>query len=210
MEENMPPVPENTTTKPSTAPEPVVVKKKKLKTSQIIMIILVGLVILLPLGVYFFMNLEISKMEYRQKQETDSLRTQTALEIRQNNEANLQTVAKVFSWAVRAEMMRDNMEQVDQIMTELVKVKPYQQVVLLSNDGKVLLSTDKKYEEKTYTEQFYQQIAGSDQVEIKTQTSGELLVSAPVYGIDSRLGSIVITYKTDESSAITPVTDKKE
>jgi hypothetical protein len=210
MEENMPPIAENNANKSATVKETNPVKKKKLKPSQIFMIILVGLVILLPLGVYFFMNLEISKLEYRQKQQTDSLRAQTTLEIRQNNEANLKTVAKVFSWAVRAEMLRDNMEQVDQIMTELVKVKPYQQVVLVSNEGKVLLSTDKKYEEKTYTEQFYQQIAGSDQVEIKTQTSGELLVSAPVYGIDARLGSIVITYKTDEVSAVAPVTDKKE
>ncbi len=199
MEENSPQTPENKTTASQPAQQ---APKKKLKPRQIIMIILVALVILLPLSMYWFMSLEISKLETRQKLETDSLRSQSALEISQNNENNLKTVARVFSWAVRAEMMRENMEQVNQIMTELVKIKPYQQVVLISNDGVVLLSTDKKYEKKAYTEQFYQQIAGSDQVDLKVQTSGELLVSAPVFGIDNRLGSIVITYKPAGSTIV--------
>jgi L-lactate utilization protein LutC len=207
MEENLPPVPENNTTKPNATPEKAPVAKKKLKPGQIVIIVLAALLVLVPLIVYFFMDMEVSKLETRQKMETDSLRSATALQIKQINEDNLKTVAKVFSWAVRAEMMRENMEQVDQIMTELVKVNDFRQVVLLSSSGEVLLSTDKKFEGKAYSESFYQQIAGSDQVQLSVQKNGDLLVSAPVFGIDARLGSVVITYTPAATAVSVPSTN---
>lgn len=194
MEENMPPVPENkvppTTPKQGKSPN----KKKNLSSQQKLTIVLVVLVILLPISVFLAMNLQNSKLKERQKIEMDNLKSQTTEIIRANNETNLKTVAKVFSWAARAEMMRDNMEQLNQVMVELVKVQGYRQVVILTNEGSVILSTDKKYEGKDYTEDFYKQLAGSDDVLMSVQKNGDLLVSAPIFGIDSRLGSLVITY----------------
>lgn len=202
MENNLPPVsgPQGTeTSKETTGKNPAAaVKKKKLNGRQIFMIVLIVLVILLPFSVYWFMDLQTEKINVRHQVAMDSLKARTSKIIQEKDRINLQTVARVFSWAVRAELMRNNMEQLNQIMVELVKTQGYRQVVLLSETGAVVLSTDKKYEGREYTANFYSQIAGSDQVQLNVMKTGDLLVSAPVYGFDKRLGSVVISYTPEK------------
>lgn len=210
MENNQPPVSGNDTVNPKgnnhpvNQPEQGTPKKKKLSARQIFMIILIALVILLPLGVYWFMNLEMSKLKVRQGVEMDTLKTQASDMISKNNRFHLETVAQVFAWSARTEIMHNDVEHLNQMMTSLVKIKGYRQVVLLSDAGAVVLSTDKKFEGKEYSDAFYRQLAGSDQVQMNVQKNGDLLVSAPVLGMDKRLGSVVITFTPEPVNYIQP------
>ena len=200
MEENNAPKPSGDSTpksqaKPAENKESKPVKKKKMKTSQIITIILVALVIVLPTLVYFIKGIEISNLTEKYQKQTDSIRAATADELVKKDDANVMLVARVFSWAVRAELLRDNQEQAGQIMIDLAKNANYKQITLVASDGKVLISTDKAEEGKVYSENFYQQLAGSDEVQVSTHSSGDKIVAAPVYGIGSRVGSVVILYR---------------
>lgn len=213
MEENTPPVPEtekNQTPVSPPTPAPVVEKKKKkISTKWILIIIAIVIVILVPVVIYFVKDCEINKLKEQQQKEIAGIRKQAADAVDQNNETNLKSVAKVFSWAVRTEMTRGNMDLVNQMIIELVKINDYRQVVLLSDQGEVLLSTDKKFEGEGFSASIYEQLLGSDDVKVAPQKNGELMVSAPVFGMDKRLGTIIITYQPSklEFNDI-PVNDK--
>jgi hypothetical protein len=201
MEENTPPVPEPEKPKTETPTVTPVTKpadatpKKKANYKWVWWLVGIVIVILVPVIIYFVKQMEIDRLKDAQKKEIGNVRLQAADLVKKNNETNLQNVAKVFTWAVRAEAMRQNMDQINQMMIELVKIDEYRQVVLLADDGTVVLSTDKKYEGEGFSESFYKQILGANEVKIYPQKNGDLFVSAPVFGIDVRLGTVVIAYR---------------
>jgi hypothetical protein len=212
MEENIPPVPETdkNQTPPVTPVKPVTPveekKKKKISTKWIFRIIIILVVILVPVIIYFAKDIEINRLKEKQALEIQSMKQQASDKVDLNNNANLIIVGKIFSWAVRGELTRDNKDQVNQMMIELVKENDYRQVVLLSSDGSVVLSTDKKYEGDDFNKSVYDAMLGSDNVQVSPQKNGDLLVAAPVFGIDSRLGTVIITYRPSilEFSDTTP------
>ncbi len=197
MEENIPPVPEQEQKNgqlpadqgKQSAP------KKKISTKTILILVAVAVAIITPVVIYFVMDAKISRLQREQQKEIAAVQGQAAEMVRQVNEINLQHMAKVFSWAIRAEAMRNNAEQMNQMVTELVKIDEYQKVVLLAENGSVVISSDKKYEGEGLSESFYQSVIGSNEVKIYPQKNGDLFVSAPVFGIDTRLGTVVIAYK---------------
>jgi cell division protein FtsL len=201
MEENVPPVPETdkNPTPPATPDKPVTPveekKKKKISTKKILWIIFIVVIILVPVVIYFIKDCEINRLKEKQAVEIQAIKQQASDKVDLNNNANLIIVGKIFSWAVRGELTRDNKDQVNQMMIELVKENDYRQVVLLSGDGSVVLSTDKKFEGEGFNNSVYEALLGSDNVQVSPQKNGDLLVAAPVFGIDSRLGTVIITYR---------------
>lgn len=97
--------------------------------------------------------------------------------------------SKVFSWAIRGELLRDNREQVNQFFTNLVKEPGFRKIQLVdASNSKVIISTNKK-EEGTEV---------SDTLIINANNQRHLLKDdviisvTPVMGLNSRLGILVI------------------
>jgi L-lactate utilization protein LutC len=157
--------------------------------------VIIVVVILVPVIIYFAKDCEIKNLKEAQQKEIDAVKLQATELVQKTNEANLQNMAKVFSWAIRAAAMQNDTDQMNQLMLELVKIYEYQKVVLLAESGTVVLSTDKKFEGDGLTESFYKEVIGANEVKIYPQKNGDLFVSAPVFGIDSRLGTLVIAYR---------------
>jgi hypothetical protein len=194
MEDTKPPVTGSESSQVNTEKTQSELKKKKKRTRLIFILIIISIAILIPVIIYFFKQDEINKLKEQQQIEISQLKQQATDQVTKNNNANLETVVRVLAWAVRSELTRSNLDQANQYMTELVKIKNYRQVVLISDEGKVLLSTDKKYEGEGFIKLFYDQLVGNEPVKIAPQKNGELMVSAPIMGIDKRLGTIVIMY----------------
>ena len=103
--------------------------------------------------------------------------------------SSLELTAEVFSWAIRGEMLRQNLDQVNQYFTTFIREPNISKIQLIeSATGTIILSTDKKDEgiviednlilqaEKTF------HIPGNQQVKI----------ISPVMGLSSRIGILVI------------------
>lgn len=109
---------------------------------------------------------------------------------------HLEMMMKTFVWAVRGEMTRDNLEQVDQYFKQLVKTESIREITLVDKTGKILISTNKKNEGSTLPEEYAEQALRSEEVSIIDQTDKQI-VSAPVMSLDSRLGTLVLTYHSE-------------
>jgi hypothetical protein len=97
--------------------------------------------------------------------------------------------SRVFSWAIRSEMQRDNLQQVNQFFMTLVKEPGFRKIQLIDvKNSQVLISTDKKDEGTVVSDT---SILNASVV--KQQVNGDIIRSVtPVMGLNSRIGILVI------------------
>ena len=102
---------------------------------------------------------------------------------------------QVLSWAVRGELIRNNLDQVSQYLNELVKMKDTERVVLISDDGKLLVSTDKRLEEAEGKDLYPAEVLQKRKITMLSDVNGKKLLVVPVMGLNSRLATVVVSYK---------------
>ncbi len=170
-------------------------KKKGLSAQAIVSIIIICLLIVIPTGIYLWKQGEISRLKKQHETEINTIRSDASKTITDNNRRNIETLTRVFSWAVRSEMLRNNMEQVNTYMNELVKAADLNDISAIKTDGIVVLSTNKKFEGNAYPGPVASQLSSVNEVVSQNDANGNIMAICPIMGLDSRLGTIVITYK---------------
>jgi hypothetical protein len=173
--------------------------KKQLSPQMIVIIVLIGLVITLPTSIYIWKIIQISNLKKEHKTEVNDIRIRANRAITDNNKKNIETLTRVFSWAVRSEMLRNNMDQVNIYMNQLVKTSDLKDVSLIKTDGIVLLSTNKKFEGNAYPSPVAKELGNINEVMSRNDPDGNIMSICPVMGLDNRMGTIVITYKLNET-----------
>ncbi|MDR2009488.1 MAG: hypothetical protein LBQ22_03295 [Bacteroidales bacterium] len=124
-------------------------------------------------------NKEIASITASSKNKIDSIR-----------ETSVKQTMLAFSWAVRSEMIRNNLDQVDQFFTSFIRESQVLKILLVDpSTQKVLLSTDKKDEGIEFPG------AGfiSDNITIQDNET-YIRAIAPVSGLNGRLGILIIDF----------------
>lgn len=102
---------------------------------------------------------------------------------------NASQVISSLTWAVRSEMTRDNMEQVNTYFIQLIKEPSIESIQLVEHStGNVLLSTNKKDEGTILKNEF---VLNAKSPVSKLKDAG-IISAAPVYGLSQQLGVLVI------------------
>jgi len=101
---------------------------------------------------------------------------------------------QILSWAVRGELIRNNLDQVDQYLNELVKMRDTDRVVLIGDDGKLLVSTDKRLEDKNVSKLYPDEILAADTITVVTNVDDKKLLVVPVMGLNNRIATIIVSY----------------
>lgn len=102
---------------------------------------------------------------------------------------------QVLSWAVRGELIRNNLDQIDQYLSEIVKMKDTERAVLINEEGQLLVSTDKRLEETKGTELFPKEILNLQKITIKSDVDGRKILVIPVMGLNKKIATLVVSYK---------------
>lgn len=102
---------------------------------------------------------------------------------------NASQVISSLTWAVRSEMTRDNLEQVNTYFIQLIKEPSIESIQLIDHSsGKVLLSTNKKDEGTTVKDEFVL----NAKEPISKIKDNQIQSVAPVFGLSQQLGILVI------------------
>ncbi|MGG7054429.1 hypothetical protein [Nitrosomonas sp. ANs5] len=101
---------------------------------------------------------------------------------------------QVLAWAVRGELIRNNLDQIDQYLTELVKTKDTERVVLISDEGKLLVSTDKRLENEEAASVYPKDVLNQRKITLKSDVDGKKMLIVPVMGLNQRLATVVVSY----------------
>jgi hypothetical protein len=102
--------------------------------------------------------------------------------------------ARVFSWAIRGEMLRENKDQVNQYFLNLVKEPGFRKIQLVDvSNSTIIISTDKKDEGSVVSDTTILNASVARQL-----PNGDLLRTiTPVMGLNSRMAVLVIDRKVE-------------
>lgn len=112
-----------------------------------------------------------------------------------------------LAWAVRREMMANNLDQVDQYVTDLVKQPGFERVVVAKADGVVAVASDRKQQGAAFGSLYPERYLTAEQISAEETAPGKWLLVVPVMGLNARLGTLAIEY---QASATMPATPAKQ
>jgi len=168
--------------------------KKKKKQRNIF--ILIASFIFIPVLVYVIKDGQLRKLKIKQKQEIALIKKNATENIINAHKEKLEIVCEVFSWSVTTELTHKQTSTIDNYMVELVKIPEFQELALINSTGKILLSTDKKYEGEAFSEMFPADMyfnKGNNKA--KEMNDGILFTSKEIVVNKKLYGYLIITYK---------------
>jgi hypothetical protein len=146
--------------------------------------------LLLIVIVYFWKDIQ-------GRNERKAILEKANIELKSKNHEMMVLLCKPLVWAIRAELLRNNLEQVDIFTSDLVKEKNFKSITLVEPSGNIIISTNKKLEGQPASALFDTAILSTDSTVVISMENGELLVASPVMGYDKRLGTLVINYNPE-------------
>lgn len=109
---------------------------------------------------------------------------------------HIELLMETFAWAVKGELTRDNLEQVDQYFKHLVKDKKILEIVLIDREGIVKLSTNKKNEGLPLATDYATTVTEIEDMKI-INDNNKRIVATPIMSLNHRLGTLILIIKDD-------------
>jgi hypothetical protein len=161
-------------------------QKKSLAKTMVRHWRLVGalLLVLATAGTYVWKNVAVSRARAALAQNAGQF-------VDEQNRSCLRLAAVPLVWAVRSEMMRGNYDQVNQYLTRFVKEPGMKELLVAGADGRVVAATDKRREGASVSTAF-PSAPGVDTITVTPGENGEIMVSAPIMGLNDKLGVLVM------------------
>lgn len=173
------------------------------RSSKAYLVIIALLVILL--GVMYVWKLIDDHNTGSQLEQQKSRLAQRAQQQLTEQGANLLKFSVMsLAWAVRSDMMAGNLPQINNYFNELVRLPQIRQITLVRADGLIVLSTNKKLQGQPGGSHFPATLLRQDHVSVGPDGSGGLQAVSPVFGLNRRLGVLIIAYGPEAAQAPAP------
>lgn len=111
--------------------------------------------------------------------------------VRDTDQARLQ-FGMALAWAVRSELIRSNLDQIDQFFSEIVNLPGTEYAILAGADDKILLSTDRRHQGRSAVSVVGAAVIAAPKVSLSTGENGQRLLAIPILGLNNRLGTVVV------------------
>lgn len=160
---------------------------KNNKAAIVLAVLLVGLFI------WFSIKIRINENNFNNVK--TQLITQYESKIDSLRVDQIKFATEVFSWSVRSELLRENTENLNQLLTTFVKESGANLVQLIyPKDNVVLLSSDKKFEGSTITDIKFTDIEST----IVLNDQNTVKIICPVMGFNEKIGILIVDLKQKE------------
>ena len=107
-----------------------------------------------------------------------------------------------LAWAIRREMMGGNLDQVDQYVTDLVKLDGFEGVTVAKADGSIVVASDRRHLGAAFGSLYAERYLTAEQISAEETAPGQWLLVVPVMGLNARLGTVAIDYRAPPSAPI--------
>jgi len=151
--------------------------------------VFVLLCLLIAVVIVAFIRIKLLERSFNKQRETLLVQYQTKVDsVLQSDRL---TTVKVFSWAVRSELIRDNRDQVNQFFMNFIKEPGVKKIKLIDPvSAKAIISTDKKEEGLVFADP----AIFTEEIAIRHRDSVTQIIS-PVMGLNEKIGVLVIEYE---------------
>lgn len=158
-------------------------------------LIFVGVALGLILIVWLWKSIQVSQIRKSAEQDKIALNNRASKKIIETNEDYLKLLAKPIVWSMRTELMQGNLNQVNLYISDLIKEKNFQRIVVANEKGEVLSSTDKKDEGQALSNLVSEATIVSEETLVENVGDSILIMTSPIMGFNNRLGTLYINYK---------------
>jgi type II secretory pathway pseudopilin PulG len=100
-----------------------------------------------------------------------------------------------LAWAMRREMMAGNLDQVDQYVSDLVKLDGVVEVTVAKEDGTIVVASDRRQVGAAFGSLYAERYLREDAIVVDEIAPGQWLLVAPLMGLSGRLGTVVVGYR---------------
>lgn len=106
-----------------------------------------------------------------------------------------------LAWAIRREMMGGNLDQVDQYVSDLVKLEGFEGVTVAQADGVIVVASDRRHLGTAFGSLYAERYLTAEQITAEETAPGQWLLVVPVMGLNARLGTVAIDYQVPQAPA---------
>jgi len=129
---------------------------------------------------------------------------QSKVQLLQSSEKKLRLAMQTFAWAVRAAVLRQNKDEVDQYFLELVRNPDVAEVFLVDEETKtILVASNKKHEKMKFADLYDSAYLSKNEVTFEIKNN-QYFLSAPLMSLDKRLGTLFLIVEPDTIKELTP------
>lgn len=159
-----------------------------------LLIIIIGVALLLIAAVWIWKFVEMSNIKKKAENDRQALKEEATRQIVQSHGAHLKLLAKAYVWAIRADVMQGNINQVNLFASDMVKEKNFQRIVIANDKGIIVSSTNKKDEGQPFSTVGKDAGLSSNNTTVENVSDSILIVTSPIMGFNNRLGTLLIKY----------------
>lgn len=146
------------------------------------------IVMIIMLIAIIFLGINLMVKQKQHKEEIADVNAKNTALVDSLKKDNFTWLTKVFTWTVRSEMLRENLEQVKLYSQEFIKYQYVDNIKVVDPSGRVIFSTDMKDQNVITEWSNIQKLA-------VIQQDNKIIIAAPVLGNNIILGAVVIEYK---------------
>lgn len=160
------------------------------KSLLIAALVVIGLIA----GILIWKAIQIRNIRTEEQVKREQLRWGATQAVMQSHREHLRLLAKPYVWAIRQEMMSGNTNQLNLYANEMIKERNFRNIVIANEKGVILSSTNKRFEGKDFAAVGKNSYLSSDSTIVENINDSVIVMSSPVMGFNSRLGTLMITY----------------
>jgi sensor histidine kinase regulating citrate/malate metabolism len=164
------------------------------KNNRRILLITILIGLSLAAAIWILKEVQMNNIKKDAERDRQSLQDKVAKQIIDSKKENLKVLAKPYVWAVRSEMLKGNISQVNLYANEMVKEGNFESVMVADGQGIIISSTNKKDEGLQFSTISNSAYLSSDSTMVNSRTDSILVMSSPIMGFNNRLGTLIITY----------------
>lgn len=157
-------------------------------------LITIGIALLLIITIWVWKSIEIDNIRSKAASDHQVLKVQSIKGIVAAKEEQLKLLAKPYVWAVRTEMMKGNISQINLYALDMIKEKNFLRIAIANDSGIIVSSTDKKDEGKPFTSIGEAVALTNNNTMVQNTGDSILIVTSPIMGFNKRLGTLFFKY----------------
>ncbi|MEO7489287.1 MAG: hypothetical protein ABIU77_19390, partial [Ferruginibacter sp.] len=157
-------------------------------------LITIGIALVLLITIWIWKSIEIKDIRSKTESDYQALKEQAIKGIVAAKEEQLKVLAKPYVWAVRTEMMKGNISQVNLYALDMIKENNFMRIAIANDSGIIVSSTNKKDEGNSFTSIGEAAALTNDNTLVANTGDSVLIVTSPIMGFNKRLGTLFIKY----------------
>jgi hypothetical protein len=152
------------------------------------------LLVVLVAGMYVWKTLAVRSLERQMEVQRSEMLVEQGRALNAQAQKMLRLTALPLAWAVRSEMMRGNLDPVDDYFRELIRKPGVLLIALINKEDKVVLATNRKLETQSADGLFSKAIRDADDIVIE-DSDPLLRLGVPIMSLNEKLGVLVMDYR---------------